>query len=84
MGWFAVGVVWAVWFLFFLRFGWVTAVVAIFVGDVLQSYPLTVDLSAWYAHPTYLALAVVVALTLYSFKVSLGGRPAFGDLLGEN
>ena len=26
----------------------------------------------------------VVALTLYGFKVSLGGRPAFGDLLGEN
>jgi hypothetical protein len=83
MGWTSF-FVWAVWFLFFLRFGWVTVVVAIFVTDVLQSYPLTVELSAWYAHPTYLALAVVIALTLYAFKVALGGRPAFGDLLGEN
>lgn len=44
---------------------------------------LTVDASAWYAHPTYLAAAVVVAVALYGFRVSLGGRPALQDLLAE-
>ncbi len=83
LGWFTIPLVFALWFLFFFRFGWVTVVVFIFMVDLQQSYPLTVDASAWYAHPTYVAMAAIAAVTLYGFQVSLGGRPAFGDLLGE-
>ena len=83
LGWLYISL-WAVlWFFLSFRFGWLTAIVFIFVGDVLQSYPLTVELSAWYAYPTFVAAVAVGTLTLYAFKISLGGRPAFGDLLAE-
>jgi hypothetical protein len=71
-------------FLFFLfRFGWLSIAVGLFVLDVLGAFPLTFDPSAWYAGCTVFALVVVFGLAIYGFKVSLGGRPAFEDLLAE-
>jgi hypothetical protein len=45
--------------------------------------PVTLELSAWYAQPTWVFLLVVAGLTLYGFYVSLGGRPMFGEKLLE-
>jgi hypothetical protein len=84
LGWLTQSIGWGLWFFLFFRYGWITAVVYIFIADLLNSFPLTVDFSAWYAHPTYLAMAVVLAVALYGFHVSLGGRAAFGDLLAED
>ncbi len=83
LGWLTMLVSFSLWFFLFFRYGWVTVVVYIFIGDTLNSFPLTVDASAWYAHATYLATAVVMAVTLYGFHFSLGGRAALGDLLAE-
>ena len=69
-----------VWYLLFFRFGWISIVVGTTIGQFLTGYPLTTDLSAWYAHATILVVGFCLALTLYGFKVSLGGRPAFKDL----
>ena len=71
------------WYLVFFRFGWVSVLVGTFIQDLLHGYPLTTDLSAWYAHASILAVVVCLGLTLYGFKVSLAGRPAFKDLLVE-
>lgn len=71
------------WYLIFFRFGWVSILVGTFTQDLLSGYPLTIDLSAWYAHASILVAVVCLALTLYGFKVSLAGRPAFKDLLVE-
>ena len=71
------------WYLVFFRFGWVSVLVGTFIQDLLHGYPLTTDLSAWYAHASILAVVVCLALTVYGFKVSLAGRPAFKDLLVE-
>jgi hypothetical protein len=84
LGWLTNLVVWSLWFFFFFRCGWLTVVVFIFIADLIGSFPLTLDASAWYAYPTYLATAVVLAVTIYGFHVSLGGRAAFGDLLAED
>ena len=71
-------------FLFFLfRFGWLSIAVGLFVNDVLLAFPLTFDPTAWYAGNTLFALVVVFGLAIYGFKVSLGDRPAFEDLLAE-
>lgn len=84
MGWLlANGVWWTLWVVSFFRFGWLATVVAMCLQDVLLQYPVTMDLSAWYAYATFLALGVALALAVYGFKVSLAGQPAFGDILAE-
>ena len=63
------------------RFGLLAAVVANSLGDLLQQIPLTSNLSAWYAAPTLLVLAVATGLALWAFRASLAGRPFFRDAI---
>lgn len=72
-----------VWHLFFFRFGWVTILTATVTTDLLGGFPLTSDLASWHAYATVLAVGACLGLAGYGFRVSLGGRPAFGDLLAE-
>ena len=51
------------------------------VQALLQSMPLTFDLSAWYASSTWITVIVTAALTAWGFYVSLAGRPVFKDEL---
>ena len=67
----------------FVRFGWLPVMLGAFFGELLQSYPLTVDVAAWYAYAMYLVALVVLATAIYGFQVSLAGRPAFGELMAE-
>jgi hypothetical protein len=57
------------------RFGVVTGMATIFVHLVLRSFPLTTHLSAWYAKSALLAMASVLALSIYAFHTTLAGRP---------
>jgi hypothetical protein len=45
------------------------------------TYPLTTNLSAWYAQSTLFALAIALGLAIYGFYISLGGQRVFGDKL---
>jgi serine/threonine-protein kinase len=75
--------VWAFLWLFFLfRFGWVTVVVGLFVMDLLST-PLSFDPSVWYWGTSLLAVALVLGLAVYGFRVSLAGQPVFKDVLVE-
>jgi serine/threonine protein kinase len=71
------------WYLVLFRCGWLAILVGTFTNDLLNGYPLTTDLWAWYAHASILVVLVCLGLTLYGFKVSLGGRPVLKDLLAE-
>ena len=71
------------WQVVFFRFGWLSILVSTVCADSLQGFPLTTDLSAWYAHATILLSVFCLALAIYGFKVSLAGRPVFKDLLAE-
>jgi hypothetical protein len=71
------------WHFVFFRYGLVPIVVGTFVTSLLHGFPLTSDLSSWQAHATVAVGAVCVALAVYGFKTSLGGRPAVPDLIAE-
>ena len=57
------------------RFGLVAGMAAVFVHLVLRTFPLTTHLSAWYAKSALLAMASVLALSIYAFHTTLAGRP---------
>jgi serine/threonine-protein kinase len=61
-----------------LRFGLLAGNVLFFCWLVLSWLPLTYDVTAWYATSSAAYALVVVALALYGFVISLGGRPLFG------
>ena len=82
-GFLGITLVICVWYVVFFRFGWVSILVGTFTNDLLRGFPLTTDPTVWYAHAPILAVLVCMALAVYGFKVSLGGRPAFKDLLAE-
>jgi serine/threonine-protein kinase len=69
-----VAVVWAVsWIALLLRFGLLAAIVGIFANEVLESLPLTTDLSSWTAAPTLAAVALVALLAIAAFRAAIGG-----------
>jgi hypothetical protein len=59
------------------RFGLLALSVAPFVFFMVEFYPYTTDPSAWYAGVTLFAASVIVAIAVYGFRVSLGGRALF-------
>ena len=61
-----------------VRYGILALCLAFFANLVLTQAPLTLDLSRWYAGRGLFAVAVVAALAVYAFRLSLGGKPAFG------
>jgi hypothetical protein len=46
-----------------------------------MTFPVTTDLSIWYAPATIFALVMVLALAVYGFYISLGGQSVFGGKL---
>jgi serine/threonine-protein kinase len=61
-----------------VRFGLLAMMAAIFCGSTLLIFPLTFDLSVWYAPNAWLATAVVVAIALYAFHLATRGKWAVG------
>ncbi|MDP9263679.1 MAG: serine/threonine protein kinase [Acidobacteriota bacterium] len=61
-----------------IRFG-VLALAASGVFDVfLGSFPLTTQMSAWYADTSLAGILLMAAIAVYAFYTSLGGRSPFG------
>ena len=54
-------------------------VVLVVVSNRVVTFPLTVDRSVWFFLDSMLTLGALLALTLWAFYHSLGGRPMFGD-----
>jgi serine/threonine-protein kinase len=57
-----------------VRFGFLAGAAAYLTGNLLSQFPLPAHLSAWYAQPSWIALALLGALLLFAFHASLGGR----------
>ncbi len=65
---------------FEMRFGLVSIISGyFFANELLASQPLTLDFSTWYAGSTLTALAAGVAVILFAFRASLGGRRLFAE-----
>jgi len=58
-----------------MRFGLVAAFFELFSIYLFETFPVTLDASAWYAGTAYAALAILAVVILYAFCTSLGGRP---------
>ena len=69
------------WHVLFFRFGFLSILVGTTFADLLNGFPLTAEITAWHGYGSMIAFSFCFAVTLYGFKVSLAGRPAFGDLL---
>jgi hypothetical protein len=46
----------------------------------LDVYPLTTQLSAWYAGPTIFLFCVILAVAIFGFYTSTRGKPLFGGI----
>jgi len=57
------------------RFGLLATMVAAFYQSVLLNYPITLDVSSWYAGLSLIGLALVMGLAVYGFYLALAGRP---------
>ena len=66
------------------RFGLLTAIVSHFVFNLTFFFPLTTDLSIWYANRSIFALVVLAALASYGAFISLGGQQIFHNRLLED
>jgi hypothetical protein len=66
------------------RYGLLALISAIFFLHLAIFYPITSDLSAWYAGDYVLALIICVALTAFGFYTSLAGEPLFRGALPDD
>ena len=63
--------------LLMLRFGVLAYMAGIFFYNLLLTFPITTQLSAWYSGIGFTGLAILLAFALYAFHTSLGGQPMF-------
>jgi serine/threonine protein kinase len=75
LGWIAIGLGASLFTFILIRFGVLAMMAALFVAQTLLFFPLTTDLTAWYADGSIFAIASVLALTGYALYTALGGRP---------
>ncbi|MBC8031149.1 MAG: serine/threonine protein kinase [Pyrinomonadaceae bacterium] len=66
------------------RFGLLASVATFFFVNLSIHFPITTELTKWYATDFTIALGICVALVVYAFYISLGGQKVFsGKLLEE-
>jgi protein kinase-like protein/zinc ribbon protein len=61
-----------------IRFGVLALVAANVFNVFLGSFPLTTNMSAWYADISLAGMLLMAAMAGYAFYISLGGRSPFG------
>ena len=66
------------------RYGLLALISAVFFFHLAIFYPITTELTAWYASAFNIALVICILLAAYGFYTSLGGKKLFsGKLLEE-
>ena len=66
------------------RFGLLAAVVFFLAQGLMMELPLTFNVTAWWAAPTWLMLASWGFVAIWGFRMSLAGLPVFRERLFEN
>jgi serine/threonine protein kinase len=70
--------IWGIALLILIRIGLFAIVVALCLFNILQAYPLTAHLSAWYAEPTIFVYFLILAAAIFGFYTSTAGKQIFG------
>jgi serine/threonine protein kinase len=68
----------ALYFFTLIRFGILAVTLGAFANSIFLNFPVSLEVSAWYASYGFAALAIFAAIILYAFYYSLGGRPIIG------
>lgn len=77
VGLYAIPFVWVM-----IRYGVLPSALTLVVAAETNNWPLTSDLSAWYADKGLIVVALLVALAAWAFRNALAGRKVLqGDLL---
>ena len=63
--------------LILIRFGILTLMAGYFAFQILRTFPVTADLSTWYAGSSLFAIGCILAVTAYALSAALAGRPLF-------
>ena len=66
------------------RYGLLAMIAAVFVAHLFVFFPMTTELTAWYATDFIIGLAVCVALAAYGCYTALAGQSLFGKGLLED
>lgn len=66
------------------RYGLLAVAVAVFFVHLWVFYPMTTELSAWYAIDFVIAAALLIALTAFACYTSMAGQRLFGGKLLED
>ncbi len=69
--------------LIMLRLGFFALMATLFVVNSTTALFLTTDFGAWYGASSLIAVIVISAFALWGFRLSLAGRPLFGDALAK-
>jgi hypothetical protein len=56
------------------KFGVLATVASVYAHFAIQDFPLTTNLSAWYAPAALLGIATLLAIALYGFVTTLRGQ----------
>jgi hypothetical protein len=67
-----------------IRYGLLAVISVVFVSHLTVFYPITTELTAWYAIDFTIALVMVVALAAFGFYTSLGGEKILTGKLLED
>ncbi len=68
---------WALLVFMLTRYGLVAACATVLAGNLVVSFPITLDFSAWYAGIAWFGGGLALALALFGFWTALAGRPLF-------
>ncbi len=66
--------------LILVRFGLLALLVGLTLNNVLEAYPLTGHFAVWYAQPTIIVFAMIVALAVFGFYTATAGKSRLGDI----
>jgi hypothetical protein len=66
------------------RFGLLATVFAIFYIHLYINFPVTANLTAWYAKSFVVGLLIILTITIYAFYTSLAGQTVFSRKLLED
>jgi hypothetical protein len=66
-----------------IRFGLLAFVASQFFNNLLSNFPLTTQISSWYAGLSLAGILLMAAMAFYGFYTSLGDRPVFGGAVLE-
>jgi hypothetical protein len=64
-----------IFFIVLMRFGLVAVIFNLISNMIFQDFPTLLNPSAWYSGYGYLSIFILLAMVLYAFRTSLGGRP---------